>query len=56
MTPEEKKAKQHAAWKKWYDSPKGQAYRDSKRKIKPAPVICEGCTNDVCKTSGCTGA
>jgi hypothetical protein len=30
-----KKAKQHEAWKRWYYSPKGQAYQ-LKRKIKGA--------------------
>lgn len=30
---EKKKAQQHAAWKRWYVSPKGQAYK-LKRKAK----------------------
>lgn len=29
---EKKKKAQHEAWKRWYDSPKGQAHRAKRRK------------------------
>ena len=30
-----KEQKQHIAWKKWYDSDKGKAYREKKKASRP---------------------
>lgn len=33
-----KKEAQHKAWKKWYDGPKGQAWRQKRLKRQPEPA------------------
>ena len=44
MSPEEKKASARAAYVKWYNSPKGLAYREARKRAKAPP---ETITEDI---------